>query len=108
MEKAFTIGRTTSYDKYLAEDNPQKLGLRAPCKEFPEGYEGGWIWRSLEEAQSFLRGPDFKIYTQWNPLEFSVYELLIESWATSASLRPSSEDGVHRLLFDARILGKVT
>ena len=96
---AYTIGAEKSYD--LALTNPSepatKLGQR--LEEDPP-YGGGWVWRTAEEAHSFI---------QDRPLCFvpAVYELLLPtSWEADVS-QDVDEAGVHRLLHDALIMRKV-
>ena len=53
-EMIYTIGHESSYLKAIA-DSPDntiwKLGERLPCERFPDGYEGGCAFQSIEDAQ---------------------------------------------------------
>ncbi len=96
MNLAFTIGNRSSYDRALTEGPVSKLGRSAD-------YEGGWVWRTSEEAQAFID-------KQGAALGFlaSVYELKLPSgWDKDVSQEPSPDDGVHRLLHDALITNRV-
>jgi len=89
---AFTVGFTKSYDASL-ESQPAvyKTGLIED-----EGYPGGWVWRTREEAEAFLSAcPGFDGY--------SVYGLVLQNgWEEDVSKEPN-DDGVHNLLHNARI-----
>jgi hypothetical protein len=55
---AFTVGSKGSYDNAI-EGWAQKTGFRPPGdKDIPEGYEGGWVWRSKIAAWAWLCGVD--------------------------------------------------
>lgn len=103
---AFTLGSTESYDDLLttSEDDVVKTG-RYPVKS--DGYEGGWVWATFDEANQFLDSDDFANAFGDRKAEFSVYELeLATGWDTDAS-PPHHMDGVCRLLYDARVMGKI-
>jgi len=89
---AYTIGNKTSYDQALdGTDYVMKVGA---C----EGYEGGWVWKTQVQAQAFIATHE---------LEFpaKVYGLLLPGgWAAYVSPEPA-DDGVHRLLNDAQVVG---
>ena len=96
--EAFTVGYAKSYDEALSKGTPEKLGRR-------DDYDGGWIWRTPEEARTFLTTATFaETFRNRDPAEFSVYRLeLPTGWEIDVSEAPHS-DGVHRLLNDARII----
>ncbi len=96
---AFTVGRAASYDAYLQDDPaPAKCGAY-------EGYDGGWVWRTEEQAQAFLASEAFARAFDLPASEFGVYRLeLPTDWAFDVSASPHWSDGVHRLLNDARIV----
>lgn len=100
---AFTVGYTPSYDEgLLTGKGNTKMG------QTPD-YEGGWIWRTAEDARAWLHRPEgFTIDgVTRDPNEFSVYQLdLPNGWAEDASTKPGP-DGAHLLLHDARIVAKV-
>jgi len=99
VSQAFTIGSQSSYDRALAESDPvTKLGVR-PEDDPP--YEGGWVWRTAEDALAFI---------QHNALPFKAAVYVLElptGWNTDVSPEPHPSDGVHRLLHDALITGRV-
>lgn len=102
--RAYTIGRTSSYDKSLAEEpEVKKIGKSGD-------YKGGWVFRTPEEAHNFLGSYAWKasMKSGEDPADYSVYELELSGpWEECASAQPK-EDGVHRLLKDARVIGKMT
>lgn len=79
MITAFTIGHTKSYNQGLLE-NPHltKIGKT-------EDYDGGWVWKTVEEAQAFIWSQDF-LKIDWgdgkprDPENFSVFGLILSSW----------------------------
>jgi hypothetical protein len=99
MVKAYTIGRTSSYDKDLKKGGTSKLGRH-------EDYPGGWVWRTGEEAEEFIQQQLRVVFPDCDPKNFSVYVLrLPNSWEADVSESPA-RDGVHNLLHDAVIVGK--
>jgi hypothetical protein len=74
---AYTIGHTKSYNQALKED---------PNDCFKVGrtfdYQGGWVWKTKEEAQAFIVSEDF-LKVDWgdckprDPKNFSVYGLVL-------------------------------
>jgi hypothetical protein len=109
MNKAYTIGRTRSYDLGLTEPKGLcKLGLRGPnsydCPDCPEGYPGGWVWKTIEEADNFRKDRLNQFEPNWNPEEFSVYEIqLTAGWEVDVS---ETNDGFNNLLVDSKIIKK--
>jgi hypothetical protein len=108
--KAYTLGHTTSYDASLASNEGCiKLGTRpaghVDIPDYPDGYSGGWLWASADRAEAFRLGYLHEFGRQ--PASFSVYELEISSWEECASPEPDPSDGVHRLLVDSPVVGKV-
>lgn len=104
---AYTIGAAKSYDAALSSPTPEnpatKLGRR------PD-YEGGWVWRTPEDARLFLGALAFaRAFPGRDPKEFSVYLLeLPTGWEIDVSSTPHPNDDVHRLLNDAVIVSKIT
>ena len=98
---AYTVGLASSYEALIDElaakgEKVQKMG-RLPADQGPDGeaYEGGWIWRTREEAQAKLDEPEAEKYTLGR--EFRVYGVLMAgTWETDVSPEVY-EDGVHRL-----------
>lgn len=97
--RAFTVGNERSYDQALSSPSPvHKLGVRP---EWDPPYEGGWVWRTAEEALAFLAENP----VPWPP---GVYELVLPSgWDEDVLPEPDSQDGVHRLRNDSLIIRKV-
>ena len=101
MVTVFTLGNTKSYNEAI-KDNPniKKLGKT-------ENYEGGWVWKTKQEAVDFLNSDQFD-QVDWgdgktrNRDNFSVCGLEINCWRNDVSLIPFS-DGVHRLLVDSKL-----
>lgn len=90
MNVAFTIGNRVSYDRDLAQRVVHKIGKR-------DDYDGGWVWRTREEAEEFIRRVP-------QPFDAKVYALLLpRGWKEDVSAEPAA-DGVHRLLQNARIV----
>ncbi len=90
----FTIGNRKSYDRDISEGSVLKTGCR-PNWDPP--YEGGWVWRTKEAAESFIASNVFKF-------EAKVYGLKLPSgWEQDVSAEPNSLDGVHRLINDAEL-----
>ncbi len=94
----YTIGHKSSYLKAIknSPDNViQKLGKRAPCKRFPNGYEGGYVFRSIEEAQR-------RIDEKYPMKAFIVFGLKGVVWETDVE-RNQNGGWWHNLLKDAEI-----
>lgn len=101
---AFTIGHTKSYNKALADDshNCFKTGRR-------EDYEGGWIWKTAEEADDFIKSTEF-MNVDWgdgnprNPNDFSVFKvILVNGWEKDVSAIPG-KDNIFHLLVDSKFM----
>ena len=106
---AYTIGRTSSYDKCLTDANPEerkKLGKRVPSERFPEGYDGGCVWRTSSEADNFRLNHLHTMDPSWEPDSFSVYELeLPNGWNLDTNHNDKYQ--YSDLLVDSFILRKV-
>jgi hypothetical protein len=100
---AYTVGATKSYDQSLAEEPPEKCCKLGRHLEWDRPYEGGWIFRTREEAQAFLDSGRISEVSDLTPPErFSVYGILLPNgWDTDVSPEQHPSDGVHRLLVDA-------
>lgn len=96
---AYTIGHERSYDESLVTDPVvYKIGARL---DHDPPYEGGWVWSTVEEAAAFLVSASLTFRA-------AIYKIeLPTTWETDVSREPSPEDGVHRLINDAKILCKV-
>jgi len=67
MTMIYTFGRTFTYDKYLRTAMfPEKLGRS-------NGYPGGSVWKTREEAQAFVDSFPNGHCPDWEPEDFSVY-----------------------------------
>lgn len=97
----FTLGHTKNYNESLvANPETKKCGKS-------DNYDGGWIWKSREEALKFLYSNDF-YKVDWgdnklrDPNNFSVYGIIINDWDKDTYL--SSKDNQLHLLIDAKII----
>src|SRR6266699_3650809 len=96
---AYTVGHTASYHEVITtEPNPTKIGCTSD-------YEGGWVWRSIEEAQTFLNS-DAWFQVDWgdgklrDPKQFSAYGVVLPNgWEQDVIV----EDGMGHLLVDAKL-----
>ena len=99
MQLAYTIGNQVSYDYDLAtKPIVRKIGWQ----EMPgaDPYPGGWVWKTIAEAQAFLAVLDA-------PWVGAVYEICLPTdWNTDVNPIPGP-DGVHNLLHDSVILRRV-
>jgi hypothetical protein len=90
---AYTVGLASSYEPAIDEmaakgEKVQKTGRMLD-------YEGGWIWRTREEAQAKIDNPESEKWAQGK--KFNVYGVLMTgTWDTDVSPEVY-EDGVHRL-----------
>lgn len=101
MIKAYTVGHTANYDEALSEiqnEMPRlrKIGKQQPSDDNPEGYDGGIVWETPEEAREWLELNPFRRY--------SIYE--IELTDTYNVCTYKHNDGSYRLINDAFIIGK--
>lgn len=102
MITAYTIGHTESYYNVLksAPNDAYKMGKR-------EGtYDGGWIWKTAEEAKAFIDSHVF-LKVEWGDnkpraaKDFSVFKVeLINGWDDVSPV--PGEDGVYHLLVDSK------
>ncbi len=97
---AYTIGSTQNYNLAIQQDpNVTKIGRTLD-------YKGGWVWRTKEEASSFIQSVDFN-KVDWedglprDPKNFSVYGLKLSSWEEDVYF--SDEDKQNYLLHDAKL-----
>ena len=94
----YTIGYEQNYLKAIA-DSPdgtiQKTGKRAPCEQFPNGYEGGYAFQSIEDAQRRIGG-------EYPTSGFAVFGLKAK-WETDTEPNQNGE-WWHNLLNDAEIV----
>ena len=100
MIVAYTIGNTKSYDEALVSDpyHCQKIGKK-------HDYDGGWIWKTAEEAEAFIHSEEF-LKIDWGdgkartPNKFSVYKvMLVHGWDDVSPI--PGEDGIYNLLVDS-------
>lgn len=106
---AYTVGLKSSYDRSLEMFVPgvvTQLGdedpryVHRPQKSGKEpGYDGGWVWRTEEEARAFLAPTEGLVsFDGKPPVLCDVYGLVLSTgWETDVSSGPGP-DGVHRLL----------
>lgn len=100
---AYTIGNRKSYDPDLVSDrhvSGEKPVRKIGCHpEWEEPYDGGWVWRTREDAEAFIDTGPFA--DSW-PFDPKVYGLVLPtSWEADASPEPDPTDGAHRLLTDS-------
>ena len=71
----YTFGRKTAYDKILANDpSPKKLGRRlVGDARFPDGYAGGSVWQTVDEAQAYVNSLPNADNPTWAAADFAVY-----------------------------------
>ena len=102
---AFTVGRRSSYDRDLVGmpfGTVKKLGAHVDTDG--STYDGGWVWKTIEEAGGFMFSGAFK-ENGWDSKDFSVYGLILPTgWDTDVSREPHPSDGVHRLINDAYLI----
>lgn len=99
--QAFTVGFAALYDRYVADsEHPRKLGQR-------DGYPGGWVWSSAQDAREFLGSETLaREFPDDDPAGFAVYELRLPTgWEADVTPEPD-RNGVHHLLTDALIVGR--
>lgn len=92
----YTIGHKENYLKAIA-DSPDgkihKVGKCEPCERFPQGYEGGYAFLSIEDAQK-------RINEAYPERGFAVFGLLA-SWEDT---EPNPNGWWHNLLKDSEII----
>lgn len=101
MIVAYTIGNTKSYDRALTDDleHAEKVG-----KNYD--YEGGYIWKTFEEANTFINSEAF-LQINWgdeylrHPEDFSVYKVYLSNGYDDISSTPG-KDGEYYLLVNSR------
>jgi GNAT superfamily N-acetyltransferase len=103
MNVAYTIGAERSYDEDLATEDPAqntKMGQREDDDGF---YEGGWVWRTAEEAGTFIEQHKDDLLSN---TKYAVYKLALPNdWNTDVNPE-KGPDGVHLLINDALIVAK--
>jgi hypothetical protein len=62
---AYTIGRTTVYERGIYTPGGVKKA------------EGGWVWKTIQQAQYFIDNQMQQMEPSWKPEDFSVYELCL-------------------------------
>ncbi len=97
----YTVGYTKTYLKLFALDSetpedraPFKLGRRPPGDEdYPNGYPGGSVFQSQEQAQAWL--------DEKNLLTYSIFGVEAD-WDTDTA--PRSDASFRDLLVDAKLV----
>lgn len=104
--EAFTVGHVASYDASLVAAvpgyPPMKRGRDAE-------YDGGWVWATAAAAEAtaaLARRPRTFLGSEEFAAAFPGRDAAGSGWDVDVSLSPASDDGVHRLLSDAPILGR--
>lgn len=121
---AYTIGNKSSYDKTLEETGVRKIGRRHPSTDFPDGYEGGWVWKTPEDARIWLQGKDSEdsedserpyrrygdsmiSFDDRDPVLCDVYGLLLPNGLDIDVEESVGQNGVYCLINDALIIKSV-
>jgi len=95
--RAFTIGRTSSYDASIAND-PDDVWKA----------EGGWIFKTLADAEGFLQRNQGKTFDDGGftlDASFSIYGLeLVDAWEDYVGDDPPNAERVYRLIRPAQIV----
>lgn len=101
MQVAYTLGHTASYNQSI--ESPKGATKLGSC----EDYDGGWIWKTIKEADNFRKSDKF-LKINWGddtprpPEKFSVFEVhLINGWQDIS--KEPNEDGAYTLLVDSRL-----
>lgn len=108
-QTAYTLGSKHGYDQSLRVAArtgipSRKLGQR--LDEEPP-YQGGWIFVDKYDANAFRYSSGFeRAFPDRHPAEFAVYELALPNGIDTDFSPEPFEDGVHRLLNDAVIVGR--
>jgi hypothetical protein len=90
----FTIGHEENYLRSAKEYGEViKAGRRGPCERFPQGYEGGYAFKTAEEARR-------RIDEAYSGMGFAIFGLEAD-WEKDTG--PTS-NWWHSLLIDARIV----
>ena|ERR1043165_8021410 len=96
---AFTIGVKKAYDQAL-QNGAVKVGRH-------EGYEGGCVWRTRDEAESYLerRGGYIQFNEDRPSVLCAVYGLILQNgWEQDVDSTHYERDGYHLLLNDAQLV----
>lgn len=93
---AYTIGNKENYDRWLKECEKRKDILMKMGKT--EKYEGGTVWRTLNQVYAYLERNQNKF--EYTPEIYGVSLLL--GWDNDVSSEPN-EDGFYYLLVDRPI-----
>lgn len=92
----YTIGHKRNYLKAI-DDSPDgkiiKIGKRQPCIDYPQGYEGGYAFRSIEDAKK-------RIDEAYSRSGFDVFGLM----TTWENTEPSKDGWWNNLIDDAGIV----
>jgi hypothetical protein len=111
---AFTVGKEASYDQALTEvalegRRMHKLGR---CPD-PDGstYNGGYVFRTLEDAAAFVDDPPASAVTLrlagYDTRTWGIYELELPGhWDACTGPSLHDQDGVARLLVSAPVTRK--
>ncbi len=104
-KKAYTVGNAKSYDRLLDD---RYVPLLKKGSTTIKDYDGGWVWKTPEEARAFLWTPAFAAaFPLRNNQDFAVYEMTLPAgWDVDVSKEPLA-DGAHHLLNDAVIVARI-
>lgn len=94
----YTVGHKKSYDQALKEGGNIKKGRYGPTLDEPEGYPGGIVFRTIQDAQDFIAsGGMARWFPDRDESVWAVYGLLAD-WDRDTY---EASDGYCALLRDA-------
>ena len=101
---SYIIGKTEIYDNYMIGKSEQ--GSRAISESEPFGYAGGWVWKTILEAEEFKERYLSILMPGSDPADYSIYEVELQSGWIFDVLRGKIGFGilVNHLITDALIL----
>lgn len=101
---SYIIGKTEVYDNYMIGKYEQ--GSRAVSESEPFGYAGGWVWKTIMEAEEFKERYLGILIPGRDPADYSIYEVELQSGWIFDVLKGKIGFGisVNHLITDALIL----
>ena len=100
----YTLGLTKSYLNAINErpEPVKKTGKREPSEDWPEGYEGGSVWETREDAQAYVDSLPNRECPEWRAEDFSVFGVEAD-WRTD-TYQAHPEKPYRSLLVDSIIV----
>jgi hypothetical protein len=99
---AYIIGKTEFYNDYMIGKYEQ--GARLVSEEEPFGYAGGWVWKTIAEAEEFRDRYLQTLMPNCYPEDYSVYEVELHSGWIFDVLSKRGFEKMNHLISDALIL----